>query len=168
MKCSNPDCNRGIGLVAYQRGWFSKRRYCSQRCRDAFVADAPNLQQKRKSPVLTRFVVAFVAFVPATFAMAVLAAPPARPEAPHLSGCDRNLAHASASVAAMQARIKSLSGVDKLEMCTATRFYFLEVVKARAVTALCKSGAERERDLGRLDADVARINDAIAARCLQG
>jgi len=40
MKCSNPDCNRGIGLVAYQRGWFSKRRYCSQRCRDAFVADA--------------------------------------------------------------------------------------------------------------------------------
>jgi len=26
MKCSNPDCNRGIGLVAYQRGWFSKRR----------------------------------------------------------------------------------------------------------------------------------------------
>ena len=41
MKCSNPDCNRGIGLVAYQRGWFSKRRYCSKHCRDAFVADAP-------------------------------------------------------------------------------------------------------------------------------
>jgi len=172
MKCSNPDCNRGIGLVAYQRGWFSKRRYCSQHCRDAFVADAPNLQQKRKSPLLKRFVVAFVAFVgllvPATFTMAVLAASPARPEAPHLPGCDRNLADASASVAAMYARIKSLSGVDKLEMCTATRFYFLEMVKARAVTALCKSGAERERDLGRLDADVAHINDAIAARCLPG
>ena len=172
MKCSSPDCNRGIGLVAYQRGWFSKRRYCSQHCRDAFVADAPNLQQKWKSPLLKRFVIAFVAFVgllvPATFTMAVLAASPARPEAPHLPGCDRNLADASASVAAMYARIKSLSGVDKLEMCTATRFYFLEVVKARAVTALCKSGAERERDLGRLDADVAHINDAIAARCLQG
>jgi hypothetical protein len=41
MKCSNPDCNRGIGLVAYQRGWFSKRRYCSKHCRDAFAADAP-------------------------------------------------------------------------------------------------------------------------------
>jgi hypothetical protein len=41
MKCSNPDCNRGIGLVAYQRGWFSKRRYCSKHCRDAFVANAP-------------------------------------------------------------------------------------------------------------------------------
>ena len=98
--------------------------------------------------------------------MAVLAAPPARPDAPHLSGCDRNLADASAGVAAMQARIKSLSGVDRSEICTATRLYFLEVVKARAVTALCKNGAERERDLDRLDADVAHANDAIAARCL--
>jgi hypothetical protein len=46
MKCSNPDCKRGIGLVAYRRGWFSKGRYCSKRCRDAFVADAPKLQQE--------------------------------------------------------------------------------------------------------------------------
>ena len=22
MKCSNPNCNRGIGLVCYRRGWF--------------------------------------------------------------------------------------------------------------------------------------------------
>jgi hypothetical protein len=35
MKCSNPDCNRNIGLVAYRRGWLSKRRYCSRNCRDA-------------------------------------------------------------------------------------------------------------------------------------
>jgi hypothetical protein len=49
MKCSNPDCNRGIGLVAYRRGWFSKRRYCSRNCRDAFVAVAPKLQQKRST-----------------------------------------------------------------------------------------------------------------------
>ena len=41
----------------------------------------------------------------------------------------------------------------------------VEVVKARAVTALCKSGPERERELGRLDADVEHINEAIAARC---
>ena len=47
MKCSNPDCNRDIGLVAYRRGWFSKRRYCSKHCRDAFVLDGPKLQQKR-------------------------------------------------------------------------------------------------------------------------
>jgi hypothetical protein len=172
MRCSNPDCNRGIGLVAYRRSWSSKR-YCTQHCRDAFVADAPNLQQNQKNPVLKRFVVAFVArFVVACVAfvglitMAVLAAPPARQDAPHLPGCDRNLADASAGVAAMQARIKSLSGVDRSEICTATRLYFLEVVKARAVTALCKSGTERERELGRFEVDVDDANEAIAARCL--
>ena len=37
MNCSNPDCNRGIGLVAYRRGWFSNRRYCSRNCRDTVV-----------------------------------------------------------------------------------------------------------------------------------
>jgi hypothetical protein len=41
MKCSNPNCDHGIGLVAYRRGWSSKRRYCSRKCRDAFVANAP-------------------------------------------------------------------------------------------------------------------------------
>ena len=49
MKCSNPNCNRGIGLVAYRRGLFSTRRYCSKHCRDAFVADAPKLQQKQSA-----------------------------------------------------------------------------------------------------------------------
>jgi len=162
MKCSNPGCN--------QRDWFSKRLYCSKHHRDAFVADASNLQENQKNLILKRFIIAFVAFigliVPATFTMAVLAAPPARPEAPHFSGCDRNLANASASVAAMRVRVKSLSGLDRSEICTATRFYFLEMVKARAVTALCTSGAERERELGRLDADVDEVNEAIAARCL--
>ena len=72
--------------------------------------DAPNL--------LKRFVVSLVAFVglivPVILTMAVMAAPPpAHQDAPHFPGCERNLAYASASVAAMQARIKSLSGVDK-------------------------------------------------------
>ena len=49
MKCSNPNCNRGIDLVAYPRGLFSKRRYCSKHCRDVFVADAPKLQQKQSA-----------------------------------------------------------------------------------------------------------------------
>src|ERR1700741_1995567 len=150
MKCSNPDCDRGTGLVAYRRSWFSRRRYCSRRCRSAFAADAENVHQKS---LLERFMIACVAFVwlivPATLAMAVLAAPPPRPEAPYLPGCDRNLVDASASVAAMQARIKRLSGADTSEICTATRLYFFEVVRARAVTALCKSGAEREHDLSR-------------------
>jgi hypothetical protein len=120
--------------------------------------------------VLKRFVLAFLTFVglivPASFALALLAAPPAHPAPVQLPGCDRNLADATASIASMQARIKGLGSAAGPENCTAARLYFLEVVKARAVTALCKSGAERERDLGRLDADVAHINEAIAARCL--
>jgi hypothetical protein len=48
MKCANPDCTRGIGLVAYQRGWFSKQRYCSRNCRNAFVAERPRQSQSKR------------------------------------------------------------------------------------------------------------------------
>jgi hypothetical protein len=74
--------------------------------------------------VLKRFILAFVAFVglivPATFALALLA-----------PRCNRTLADATGGVAAMQARIKSLGASAGPEICTATRLYFLEVVKAR-------------------------------------
>jgi len=110
--------------------------------------------------MLRRFLFAFLAFigliVPTAFA---LAAPL------QLPGCDRNLVEASINVAAMQTHLKGLDVKQSEDMCTATRLYFLEVVKARAVTALCKSGSERERELGRFDADVEHINEAIAARC---
>jgi hypothetical protein len=119
--------------------------------------------------MLKRFVFAFIAFiglvVPAAFALALLAAPPASPAPLQLPGCDRNLADASTNVAAIQTRLKGLDGKEGKDVCSATRLYFLEVVKARAVTALCKSGPERERELGRFDADVEHINEAIAARC---
>ena len=62
-------------------------------------------------------------------------------------------------------RPEHIGATHGTEACSATRLYFLEVVKARAVTALCKSGPERDRDLGRLDADVETINSAIAASC---
>ncbi len=39
MKCSNPNCNRSIGLISCRRGWFGQGRYCSKRCRDSFAAD---------------------------------------------------------------------------------------------------------------------------------
>jgi hypothetical protein len=48
MKCSNPNCNRGIGLVSHRHGWFGKQRYCSRNCRDAFVADPP--KRPRQEP----------------------------------------------------------------------------------------------------------------------
>jgi len=50
MKCSNPECNRGIGLVSHQRKWFDKRRYCSMRCRDAFKVGRPKPLSQERSP----------------------------------------------------------------------------------------------------------------------
>jgi hypothetical protein len=51
MKCSNPDCTRGIGLVHYRGGWFSKRRYCSKNCRDAVVViDRPGQPRLEQNP----------------------------------------------------------------------------------------------------------------------
>ena len=120
--------------------------------------------------MLKRFILAFLAFVvlivPAAFVLALMMAPasPAAPQ-PEPPGCDRNVADANASVAALQARVKNIGNSRGPEICNVTRLYFLEVVKARAVVAVCKSGPERERELGRLDADVEHINEAIAARC---
>jgi hypothetical protein len=118
--------------------------------------------------VLRRFVLAFAAFigltVAATVVLALLAAP-ASPATVESSGCERSLADSNASLAAMQARVKSLGSAHAPEACTATRLYFLELVKARAVAAQCKSGPDRERELGRIDADVEHINETIAAQC---
>src|SRR5512132_2643849 len=100
--------------------------------------------------MLNRFLQAFLWFaglvVPIAFALALLAAPAARPEPAIPPGCDRSLADATANVATMKARVRSLGATAGPDICTATRLYFLELVKARAVTALCKSGAERDRD----------------------
>jgi hypothetical protein len=118
--------------------------------------------------VLRRFVVAFIAFVglivPTALLMAMLVSP-ASPAPLTLPGCERGLADAMAGIETMQARVKNLSSTPGPAVCNATRLYFLEVVKARALTAQCKDGADRERDLGRLDADVEHINATIAERC---
>lgn len=112
-----------------------------------------------------RFILRAIAFCalifPAAFAVALLSAP-AHPAPLEPPGCDRNLADAFANVTTLQARMKAAHGA---EVCPVTRLYFLEVVKARALTAQCKSGPDRDRELGRLDADVESLNNAIAARC---
>ena len=53
MKCSNPDCNRCIGLVHYRR-WFSKRRYCSGQCRDDAVTRLPRALQEERNATVCR------------------------------------------------------------------------------------------------------------------
>lgn len=119
--------------------------------------------------MLKRYLLVFPSLVgliaPAAFVLALLVAPPAHPQPLQPPGCERNLAVASTSVAVMQARMKNLGAKGGPDFCTVTRLYFLEVVKARAVAALCKTGAERERDLGRFDADVDHINEEIGTRC---
>ena len=119
--------------------------------------------------MLKRFLFAFFAFigliVPAAFALALLAAPPASP-AP--LSCPAAIAISPMPAqTSRQCRRASKGSTPKRgkDICSATRLYFLEVVKARAVAALCKSGPERERELGRFDADVEHINEAIAASC---
>jgi hypothetical protein len=118
--------------------------------------------------VLRRFLVAFFTFIglviPGALALALLAAP-ARPAPLERPGCAHTLADAVASVAAAQARVKRLGAARGAEACAATRLYFLDVVKARAATAMCKSGPERDHDLDKFDADVESINSAIAASC---
>ncbi len=115
--------------------------------------------------MVKRFIVAFIAFIglvfPAAFALALLAAP-ARPAPLEPSGCVQTLAAAAATMNVLQARAKAVQGA---EACAANRLYFLEAVKTRAAAATCASRPERERELGRLDADVETINNAIAARC---
>jgi hypothetical protein len=49
MDCANPDCNHGIGLVAYRRGWSSKRRYCSKPCCDSSVAAGAKRSRQERS-----------------------------------------------------------------------------------------------------------------------
>jgi hypothetical protein len=48
MKCANPNCNRGIGLITYRRGWFGKYRYCSTQCRDVLVTEPPKKSQRER------------------------------------------------------------------------------------------------------------------------
>jgi hypothetical protein len=46
MKCSNPNCSHGIGLVSHKRHWFDKRRFCTKKCRDDFAAARPRPIQR--------------------------------------------------------------------------------------------------------------------------
>ena len=94
--------------------------------------------------MLKRFLFAFFAFigliVPAAFALALMAAPPASPAPLHLPGCDRNLADAGTNVAAMQARLKGLDAKEGKDICSATRLYFLEVVRRAPSPHCAKAG----------------------------
>ncbi|HKY87864.1 MAG TPA: hypothetical protein VJL90_13985 [Pseudorhodoplanes sp.] len=79
--------------------------------------------------------------------------------------CKAELAAASASLGQSSARVQRAGNAKSDEACIAYQTYFLEAVKARSVAAQCKTGPEREQDLGRLDVSVEQANNGIAARC---
>jgi hypothetical protein len=118
--------------------------------------------------VVRRFLLRTAAFVglivPATFGLALLAAP-AYPAPVPADSCVSNLRQAQVSLAAVQARVSQTSKADDAKLCSLNQRYFFELVKTRAVTASCQLGAERDRALVRLDADVEHINGNIAAMC---
>ena len=51
------------------------------------------------------------------------------------------------------------------ESCRAYSHVFLEAVNTRHVASICEEGADRQRDLALLDADIDAFNDLIAANC---
>ena len=48
MKCSNPDCNHGIGLLSHRRGWVERRRYGSKQCRDRYLIGPPKRSHQER------------------------------------------------------------------------------------------------------------------------
>jgi len=123
---------------------------------------APAATAAPAEPVRTR-VSAFA--TPAT-AVPVAAAAPVRPSvtvAP--PSCAQTLPSANARVERVLARIKDARTRQGSDACAAYRSDFFEIVQAREVAALCRSGADRDRDLRRIDGAVEDINGAIAQTC---
>jgi hypothetical protein len=99
------------------------------------------------------------------FALALWPSSPADAGTVDTPACKRDLTTASAGVSEAMNRIKGLTKVPGDDKCAAYRQHFLVVVKARAVIASCKTGTDRDTDVGRLDDTIEDINGAIAASC---
>ncbi len=81
------------------------------------------------------------------------------------TSCRQDLAAMTARLERALAQARQGKSTADVDTCAAYRRDFFEVVKAREVTALCKTGTERAQDLGRIDAAVENINGAIATSC---
>jgi hypothetical protein len=98
-------------------------------------------------------------------AVMLLVAAPARAGSIDSSACKRDLTSASAGVSETKARLKGLAKTRAEEKCAAYRAQFLVVVKARAVVANCKTGSDRDEEVGRLDGTIEDLNGGIAESC---
>jgi hypothetical protein len=113
------------------------------------VGAAPAKAEPQPAPMVERRVVANI---------------PNASRAPAAS-CKQDLVTVAARLDRALAHVKRGDARASTETCAAYRQSFFDVVKAREVTALCKTGTERAQDLGRIDAAVEDINGAIATSC---
>jgi hypothetical protein len=98
-------------------------------------------------------------------ALALAALGPATAGMLDTPACKRDLHLASVGVTEAMARLKGLAKVTGEAKCAGYRAHFLTVVKARNVYATCKTGADRDQDVGRLDGTIEDINGGIAESC---
>jgi hypothetical protein len=80
--------------------------------------------------------------------------------------CKRDLTAASAGVTESMARLKTLAKARAEQKCDVYREQFIVVVRARAVFANCKTGADRDSEVDRLDGTIEDINGGIAESCV--
>jgi hypothetical protein len=128
----------------------------------AAPAPAPAVATAPVEPVRTRVA---VSGTPASAAPVAAAAPVRAPVTAAPPSCAQTLPSANARVERVLARIKDARTRTGSDACAAYRSDFFEIVQAREVAALCRSGADRERDLRRIDGAVEDINGAIAQAC---
>jgi hypothetical protein len=81
------------------------------------------------------------------------------------ASCPQTLPAASARLERAIAAVKGGRPNETAETCAAYRRNFFDVVQAREVMALCKTGADRAQDLGRIDLALENINGTIAKSC---
>lgn len=85
-----------------------------------------------------------------------------------LSAADASCGQASEISAARVrwAAVRQRIGIGPTaEKCRTYSHVFLEAVATRQVASICKEGADRQRDLTLLDADIDAFNNLIAANC---
>ena len=79
--------------------------------------------------------------------------------------CKRYLTTVSTGMSESAARLKALAKTRTDARCAAYREQFLATVRARAIFANCKTGDDRDSEIGRLDGTIEDINGAIAESC---
>jgi hypothetical protein len=80
--------------------------------------------------------------------------------------CQRHLTAVSTGMSESAARLKTLAKTRGDARCAAYREQFLATVRARAIFANCKTGEDRDSEIGRLDGTIEDINGAIAESCV--